>query len=125
MIPPLISFDLAKSHLRITNNDLDSEIDIKMRLASAIVANHCKLTEVPDEWIIDEPNSTTESDDLILAIDTDDSPSDGLYIRVPGNLQAAVLLVLTELFDNGGGSSEVLSDTVKDLLTPFRDPTMA
>lgn len=127
MIPPLVSMSLAKTHLRIINNDLDNEIDLKVRLASQIVANHCKLTAVPDDWLSADPATPdSESDDLISSIETDVSPQDTMFMRVPGNLQVAVLLVLSDIFYNGDAStSELLSDTVKDLLTPFRDPTFA
>ena len=60
MIPPLVSFDLAKEHLHIISDDLDSDINAKLRLATAIVANHCKVTSIPEEWIID---SNEELDD--------------------------------------------------------------
>jgi len=129
MIPPLVSFDVAKIHLRMINNDLDSDIDVKLRLASQIVANHCKFTDIPAEWISAESpidseaeEMAEESDELIL-LDTLTSPPDTLFVRVPGNIQAAVLLTLGNLFDNPEG--EILTDTIKDLLTPFRDPTMA
>lgn len=127
MIPPLISFDLAKKHLRITSIDLDGEIDAKRRLASIIVANHCKLTDIPAAWLTTtEPVSYDESDDLILSRNIGSSPLDLEYIRVPADMQAAVLLVLSDLFYNGDAStSELLSDTVINLLRPHRDPTMA
>lgn len=126
MIPPLISLDLAKRHLRITSSDMDTEIDLKMRLATAIVVNHCKLTDIPESWIsTEEPIPDVEAEELILFRDADTSPFDTYYVRVPGNLQSATLLVLEVLFYGETPDSQVLSDTVKDLLTPFRDPTMA
>lgn len=122
-IPPLISFELAKSHLRMTSDDLDREIETKTRLVSAIAVNHCKMTAIPDSWIVDSSELDSDSLDLVLFTD----PPDPLhYIRVPGDLQAAVLLMLSDLFYNGDAStSDLLSDTVINLLTPFRDPTMA
>lgn len=127
MIPPLISFELAKKHLRMTSNDLDGEINAKRRLASQIVTNHCKLTAVPEDWISDvEPVPLDESDDLILSRNIGVSPEDLEYIRVPADLQAAILLILSDLFYNGDASTSVLlSDTVIELLRPYRDPTMA
>lgn len=128
MIPPLISIDLAKKHLRVTNNEHDDEIDAKIRLVTFIAMDHCKLTNVPGTWISDvEPVPNTESDNLILFTgDVDASPPDLTYIRVPGPVQAAMLLMLSDLFYNGDAStSNLLSDTVINLLTPFRDPTMA
>jgi len=126
VIPPLISHDLAKSHLRITSNVHDSEIDSKIRLATAIAMNHCKLSDIPADWLSStQPVANVESDNLIL-FDTETSPPDTFYVRVPGPIQAAVLLMLSDLFYNGDAStSDLLSDTVINLLTPFRDPTMA
>ncbi len=127
MIPPLVSFDLAKRHIHILGNDLDQDIDAKLRLASAIVVNHCKLTAIPDEWFVSQDMEPDfENTDLILFSDTESSPPGLTYINVPGNLQAAVLLVFGDLFENREASvGNVLSQTVIDLLTPFRDPTMA
>lgn len=126
MILPLISMNLAKSHLRMTSNDLDGEIDTKIRLATAIVATHCKLTEIPASWIsTTAPIPDVESDELVLSEDAGTSPPETLYIRVPGDMQAALLFVLEGLFNGVTDKSQLLSDTVKDLLTPFRDPTMA
>lgn len=127
MIPPLVSFDLAKKHLRILSDDLDSDIDSKLRLASAIVVNHCKMTSIPNEWFVDSQTEPDfESTDLLLYSDTASSPPGLIYINVPGNLQAAVLLILGDLFWNRESSaSNLLSDAVINLLTPFRDPTIA
>lgn len=126
MIPPLVSFDVAKRHLRILVDNHDADIDAKLRLASAIVANHCKLRSIPDEWTVDPEEVDYDSTDLLLASDVLMSPPDSHYIRVPGNIQAAILLVLSDLFENREAStSGLLSDTIVDLLSEFRDPSHA
>jgi len=127
MIPPLISFDLAKRHLHVTGDDLDGDIETKTWLASYIVMNHCKLTSIPESWFVDSSEIDSDSLDLILFADNPPtSPPGEYYVRVPGNIQAAVLLVFGDLFENRESSvSNPLSDTVINLLAPFRDPTMA
>lgn len=124
MIPPLVSFDLAKKHLRLTSNDLDREVDHKLRIASSIATGHCKLTKIPEEWIAEELDD--DNPVMIIIDDSETSPPSQFYVSVPGDFQAAILLMLSDLFYNGDAStSEVLSDTVKDLLLPFRYPSMA
>ncbi len=127
MMPTLVTLNLAKQHLHIISDDLDLDIDSKLRLASAIVANHCKLTTIPNEWFVDpDSESDFEDSDLIMFSDTESSPPGSASVLVPGNVQAAILIVLGDLFENRESSAgNVLSQTVIDLLTPFRDPTMA
>ncbi len=125
MIPPLISFEMAKKQVHQISNDLDADIDAKRRLASSIAVNFCKLTSIPAAWIVESEEDFDDSTDLVLVDDTS-SPPGSTYIRVPGNLQAAVQLMFGDLFENRESSSaNVLSQTVIDLLTPFRDPTFA
>jgi|SRR4030095_15256798 len=98
----LVSLDDAKTHLRIMNNDSDSDIEQKLASASAIVMHHAKLDSVPAEWLINSPPE----------------------ISAPGYIQAATLLALSELYENRESStSNPLSDSVKSLIP--RDPTLA
>ena len=129
MIPSFISLEVAKQHLHITHDDLDLDIDMKIMLASKIVANHCKLTSIPDEWI-ETGLDDFDSPDLVLlegvTASPPESPPNPVYARIPGEIQGATMLVLGDLFENReSSSSNVLSDTVIDLLRPFRDPTQA
>ena len=126
MIPPLISLDVAKRHLHIIADHLDADIDAKLRLATAIVANHCKLTSIPDEWTVDSIELDYDSEDLLLVSDVTMSPPESHYIRVPGNIQTAVILILGDLFEKREASSSgLMSDTIVDILSTFRDPSQA
>ncbi len=134
----LVPFNLAKAHLNIISNDRDADIRTKLQLASAVVMNHCKLKSIPRSWVLD-PTDTV--DELIITIgeilqsppdsppnfdSPPDSPPDSSHVRVPGVMQLAVLLVLGDIFEKRESStSDLLSDAVKDLLTPYRDPTQA
>ncbi len=136
----LVPFSLAKWHLNIISNDRDIDIRTKLQLASAVVMNHCKLKSIPRSWILgpaDMPDELTITIGDILQSPPDfpfdsppssppDSPPDSSHVRVPGVIQLAVLIVLGDIFENRESStSDLLSDTLKDLLTPYRDPTQA
>ena len=52
MTPPLVSLELAKSHLRITDTILDPLITNEIVQASAHVLNWCDLAPI-DGWTVD------------------------------------------------------------------------
>jgi len=126
VIPVLVSLETAKLHLRVTDPAAEPDVKSKLISASAIVAKHCKLTEVPQAWIETNPDDPTSTD--LIAIDVDESPPESppgqFYARVPGNIQAAILLVLGDLYRNRE-SGDATSDRWQGLLEGFRDPTMA
>ncbi len=112
----LVSMQAALDHVRTATTQDEADLISKVSIASAIVLNHCKLTAIPDEWITSPPDED--------ALPTDDSPPD--YVNVPGNLQAATLLIAGELFLNRESSNtDPLSSTVLSLLEGFRTPTSA
>jgi hypothetical protein len=96
----LISKDQAKNHLLIDYDDRDADLEMKMQQAEEIVIDYIKR---PDHgW--------TEQ-------------------TVPKTVQAAVLLVLTALFDDRDGTGEGdylrASGPVARLLSRHRDPAIA
>jgi len=105
----LVSITRALMHLRlISSADEDvayidelEEVQAKLEDASAIVLKHIKDPE-------------NEAD-----LDADSTP---------GDIQAATLLVLSDLWEHRAGSKDedtVLSTTVLNLLRGHRDPTLA
>lgn len=105
----LVSITRALMHLRlISSPDEDvayidelEEVQAKLEDASAIVLKHIK-----------DPENEAELD-----ADT-----------TPGDIQAAVLIVLSDLWEHRAGSKDedvVLSATVLNLLRGHRDPTLA
>ena len=125
-IPPLVSFTAAKQHLHILTNDLDKDIDFKLKLASRIVMGHCKLTSIPSAWVVPLDEVPDDEPMMVFVDDVGASPPTQYYADVPSDVQAAILLVLGSLFTaREAESSVVLSETVIDLLRPFRDPTFA
>lgn len=109
----LVSLDVAKEHLRVLHDDDDDDITLKIEQASEIILDYIKRRG---------PGVT------------DDSPqSDWNVDNVPAPLQAAVLLKLSDLYDNrnaGVGSDEYvamgyLSQAITSLCHRFRDPAMA
>lgn len=121
---PLVSMDHARRQARTVTDD-DEDLRQKLSVASSIVANYCKLTEIPADWVIsdDSPVASYDPEDVSI-IETEDSPA--IVVRVPGNISAAVLLMLTELYENReSSSSNPISPAVEALLSQFRDPTFA
>lgn len=99
----LISLKDAKDHLRVTGVNADGDIQSKILQASAIIFNYLKVD--PDASPYDLP------------WDGDD---------VPWDVQAACSLIVGELYWNReAGGNNVLSDTIKNLLRRYHDPTLA
>lgn len=141
MIPliPLVSLEAAREVIR-TETANDTDLKQKITLASCIVMNYIKLPKVPDDWIFSDdspapeiqpsgvfPRSVANTEDIsVLEVEDDSSPAVTVRIRVPGNVQSAVLLVIDELYEKRSASeSNPLSDAVVSLLSSFRDPTFA
>lgn len=104
----LVSLDQVKLDRRITNNDHDDDLEMKILQASAIVMDYLKVT-------------TLASIPHVVTLDT--SP---VTYTVPPLVQAATLLVLGELFENReAGTANPISDAVVSLLDRFRDPALA
>ncbi len=101
----LIDLADAKAHLHITNTASDVDIEAKILQASAIVMQHCKLSVIPNDWIVN---------------------SSPIEYQIPYDIQAAVYLETAELFMNREGSaSGVLSEGIQNLLRAYRTPTLA
>lgn len=96
----LITKEQAKNHLLIDYDDRDADLELKMEQATEIVIDYIKK---PDHGWTEE--------------------------TVPKTVQAAILLVLTALFDDRDGSGEgdyiALSGPVARLLARHRDPAIA
>lgn len=105
----LVTLEQALRHLRllvgdapdpITNHDDASDVEFKGEIASGIVLNYVTDAD-KEEW-------------------TDET--------APFSVRAAVLLVLSDLWEHRAGSADddvFLSRAVKDLLHRYRDPTLA
>lgn len=102
-----VTLSQAKAHLRIaeSNTAHDTDVTMKIEMASEIVLDYLKKPSIPTEWLIGSPQTT---------------------IAAPALIQAATLLVLGELFMNREASvTDVLSPAVQSLLERHRDPAMA
>ena len=103
----LVTLKQTKEHLRVTHVADDDDTLGKIEQASAIVLDYLKLDAIPDGW----------------DAGTGDSPG---RKTVPFVVQAAVLLIVGELFKNREASAaDLLSKTVTDLLVRWRDPAFA
>lgn len=101
----LISFEALKGHLRVDHDLEDSELDAIVARASAVVLDYVGGTA--DKW----------------------KGVDGADPTIPASVEAATLLVGAALFENRDGSEDrspqPLSRAARDLLMPFRDPSLA
>lgn len=103
----LLDLDEVKRHLHILDDDdfHNDDLELKIRQASAVVMQHIKLSAIPESWITNHSPETVE---------------------LPWDVHAATMLMVGELFLNReSASANVLSDTCKDLLRAYRDPTLA
>jgi len=91
----LVSLEQAKGHLRITDVASDADLNMKVEQASAIIVTYMK-DQAEAGW------------------------SDG-SVAVPGNVEAATLIVLTDLRE----LRPIDWATVERLLVGMRDPTLA
>lgn len=120
----LVSLEQASNHLRRDTADDDSDLIIKIAAASGAVINYLGQSRAEDVIAFDS------SGDIVL-----DSAGDP--VGVPEPIQAAVLLVIGDLYADRdgrdfieGGTSERLSQiilprTVHFLLDPYRLPRLA
>jgi hypothetical protein len=97
MIASLLSLDQAKSQLRITDTDSDTELPGMIAAASAIVVSYLKT-----------PTAAA------YTIDT-----------VPPHVQTAVLLVLASLYEDREGDNDPIGPAVQSILARDRDPALA
>lgn len=112
----LVSLEAAKDHLRVDNDDEDSDLTLKIAGASAAVLRYLK-----SDGIADFADSSGE-----LMLD-----SSGVAEGVPFEVQAATLLMLGYLYkdrDNDAGheyETGYLPRPVTALLYGRRDPACA
>lgn len=95
----IVSLDTAKTHLRVTVDDDDDNIMLKLDQAEAIVIDFLKLDEG--------------------TYDLEASP----YVEAPKMVTAAILLVLKQLYDHP--DQDPLSTAVRSVLHRSRDPALA
>jgi Phage gp6-like head-tail connector protein len=106
-IPPLISLDEAKLHLRIAldNTDYDQDVTYKIQEASEMLMDWIKKTTVPPEWM---------------------DPGPPVVMRVPALVTGAMKLMLASLHENREAEvSNVISPAVQALLQRLWDPALA
>ncbi len=108
----LVTLERAKEHLRVTGSESDDDILGKISQASDFVLNYLKIADL----VADSSPPTSPAV-------TDIWPPYGI---VPGEVEAATLLVLGELYEKReAADADVLSQAVRDLLHRRRDPALA
>ena len=107
----LVSIDQASDHLRRDTTDDDADLELKIEAASAAV-----MTYIDDDDFLRDSNGEFDTD------------SDGVVADVPAVVQAATLLLLTDMYDNRDGKNWTpgyLPPAAVSLLYPLRDPVLA
>lgn len=109
----LVSLDDAKMHLRIETTDFDTDIAMKIEQA----------TELCLEWIARRGDEPAVDGDPVVPWDE---------TTVPPPIQAAILMQLSQLYDDRNAGKVVneigrgyLTPTVVALLHRFRKPVLA
>lgn len=99
-----MTLEQAKIHLRRTDTTADVDIYLKVNMASSIVMKYIKKDDA-SEWGLGTSPET---------------------YAIPTDVQSATLLVLGELFENReGATADVLSETVKNLLSQYWTPALS
>lgn len=99
----LVSLAVAKEHLRVVDNTEDSDIELKLAIASDMVLQHRKLDSVPEEWL-------------------DGSPP---QIRAPYTEQGVTLAVLGQLHEGREAATIDVESIYRVLSLLDRRPSMA
>lgn len=101
----LVSMEVAKAHLRVTSDDQNADIALKVDQASAIILERCNSTAW---WRAITPTWTEDT--------------------VPGSVQQAVLVLLTHSFEHRGDDmtpDEMLWAAIDRLIAMNKDPVIA
>jgi hypothetical protein len=110
---PLVEFEVAKAHLRVTAPQHDADIQSKLLMASAQILDYLKIYDPADA----SPFQSEPVDSRYTQWEENGAPSD---------VQHATLLQLSDNFENREGSVHPgISAAVKSLLHRHRDPTLA
>jgi len=110
----LVSLARAKSHLRITGTDDDSDVELKLKAASRAVLRYIDSDQ-----------------DFLDTFGEPDEESDGVALGIPDDIQAATLLLLGDLYKEREGVNAsqwehgFLPVAVVSLLYSYRTPTSA
>lgn len=99
----LVTLDQVNMHLRIDGHAAAPDVMIKIEQASAIVLTHIKYG----------------------SLDDDGDPVHDFSAGVPHDIQSATLLVIGELMKEREAGSDPLSQAVRDILAPYRMPSLA
>lgn len=115
----LVSLQQAKDHLRMDHDDDDNDITLKVHAASGAVVNYLK----------------SGADSFLDSSGEPETDSSGDPVGVPFEVQAAVLIMLGELYMNREAELQgevaaqwgygYLPQPVIALLYPLRDPAVA
>jgi len=138
-----------KSHIRMTSNDLDAELNAKLMAAVRHAEHHIGKVILRSEFVTTVPFAPTLTlkvpDIVVLGLEVDGAPVTGwsldgrvLYIPstvsgetmtvtyeagygcIPWDMKAAILMHAASLFNNPTDSVETLAKASQNLLRPYR-----
>jgi hypothetical protein len=91
----LVTLSTVKAVLRVEEIDADKLLSEFADMATGIMLNYLKISEVDNDWTVDD---------------------------VPDSIKMGILLMVQAMYD---GENIVLNQNVKDLVHRYRDPTLA
>lgn len=98
----LIDLKYAKNQLHVNNPDSDIDIVAKIEIASALVLQVCKLSAVPDEWMVGSPAT----------------------IEAPADVKGLTCIWVAKLFYDRE-NPDLFSEDVMNYIRLMRTPTIA
>lgn len=119
----MISFEEAKTHLRVTHSEDDADISQKLFMAKAIVKGYAGEVDVLAQAaaVADAIATATPTEAAINAAnEAADKAQNASAIA-----DAAVLMVLGELYMNREAGCDPLSPSVRVFLSHLRKPALA
>ena len=138
-----------KSHIRMTSNDLDAELNAKLMAAVRHAEHHIGKVILRSEFVTTKPFAPSITlkvpDTEVLGLEVDGAPVtgwslDGRVLNVPStvsgetmtvtyeagfgcipwDMKAAILMHAASLFNNPTDSVETLAKASQNLLRPYR-----
>jgi hypothetical protein len=114
----MITLAQARSHLRIDGTQDDAEIQLKLTMAQALVDRYVgKPPANPYAYVYDLVEPTAEEWSNFQRYEQDHFPEEGKDV--------AVLMALGELWVNREAGGDPLSQSVRNILNMYREPTYA
>lgn len=116
----MITLEEAKTHLRVDHAEDDADISLKLFMANAIVKSYAGEVEAITEAATAAEAAAVTDAEIAAAANTSAKSFEANAVA-----DAAVLMVLGELYANREAGGDPLSPTVRAILSHLRKPVLA